>query len=313
MPGIRRHRNKALADYSIKYMQDAQDYNAQKMLAPAKKVVEKTDEYYIYDRDDAFRAGDTRRANHAEARLVENQALSVGSYQLRNHALKTLISAEDDAFSDDVVNPREDAIEELADLMLRDMEIEVAKNFFTSTAIQTNLLTLSSNAWDNDTTTSNPIDDMDTAIQGIITSIAKKPTGAFMGKKTFDILKDHPEVLDRVKWSERGVVTEDIMSNVLGLPVGVNHVVNATTDYGVSTTAGFLFDGKVLVYYNKENPSKKNANMGTTFVGLYGDSAPVVKRYREERFDSDVIELNWMYDVKLVHSLSGYLINSAHS
>ena len=307
---VKRHRDKALADLSIKLMQDMMDYNAQRTLAPIKSVAEKSDEYYVYNIHDAFRAGDTKRANRSKARRVELERLSVGSYLLQNHASAIEVSKEDKAFSDPAVDPSEDAIQEITHDLMLDMELNVAETFFTTSAIQVNLLTLSTNKWDYDTTTSDPIADFDTAIQGLIKSIAKRPNGAFMGKKTFDILKDHAEILDRIKWSERGVVSEDMLGNVLGVPVTVNTVINQTLAFGLSATTGFVFDDKVLIYYNKANPGLRSTNLGTTFVGLYGDSSPAVRRYRDESIDSDVIELNWMYDVKLVHSLSGYLIDN---
>jgi len=310
---IKRHRNKALADLSIKFMQDMMDYNAQRALAPVKRVTEKSDEYYIYNRDDAFRPGDTKRANKAKARRVELERLSVGSYLLSNHASAIETSEEDKAFADPAVNPSEDAILEITRDLMLDMELTVAENFFTSTAITSNLLTLSTDAWDLDTTTSTPIDDFDTAIRGLMTSIAKKPSGALMGKKTFDVLKNHADILDRVKWSERGVVGEEVMANVVGVPIAVNSVINQTIKYNISSTSDFVFDNNVLVYYNSDSSGLRSANLGITFVGLYGDTAPAVRRYRDELIDSDVLELNWMYDVKLVSSLSGYLIKAANS
>lgn len=310
---IKRHRNKALADLSVKFMQDIEDYNAQKVLAPVKRVTEKSDEYYIYNITDAFRPGDTKRANKSKARRIELERLSVGTYLLQNHASAIETSEEDKAFSDPAVNPSEDAIMEITRDLMLDMELTVAENFFTSTAIASNLLTLSTDAWDLDTTTSTPIEDFDTAVRGIMTSIAKKPTGAFMGKKTFDVLKNHPDILDRVKWSERGVVSEQVLGNVVGVPITVNSVIAQTLKYDISSTANFVFDNNVLVYYNSGAPGLCTANLGITFVGLYGDTAPSVRRYRDELIDSDVLELNWMYDVKLISSLSGYLIKAANS
>jgi hypothetical protein len=304
-----RHTPKALSDYSVKYSQDITEYNLSDSIAPVKSVEEKTDQYYIYDPSDLFRVGHTVRANKTPAKPVDFSNLSTSTYVMKNHALKTFVSREDKETSDPSVDPEMDAVEEVTQQLMLDREYDCAQKFLTTTAI-TNYKTLT-DKWSYDTTTSNPIADIDTATTVILRAIAKVPAGAVCGHQTMQTLKSHTEILDRIKWSERGVLTEEIIASILGLPkITVNKTIYNSAAEGLANTQSFLVNSMFLVYYNSTKPQRKNANLGTTFAGIYGGAAPEVKRYRDDSLDSDVIELNWMYDQKVVLSLSGYLLTN---
>jgi hypothetical protein len=309
-----RHVPQALVDLSIKTIQDRSVFGVGDVLAPTKRVSKDTDKYYKYSVDQQFRVHNTVRANHAPSKRMDLTELSATSYNLRWHSLNTPVSERDRQNSDPAVNPDMDAVQELTDSLLREREIEVAKVFFTSTSFGQNLLTLSTNAYDLDTTTSDPIGDADTSIQSVLKSTGQVVNNCVMGFKTFQVLKDHSDVLDRIKWSERGIVTEDILASVLNCgQVTVGKSVYRTTNEGISATTDFVFDSKMLYLYNTPTPGIKSANLGITFSGLAGESMPRMKRWYDDNISADIIELEWAYDVELVNSLSGAMIAAVHS
>jgi len=310
-----RHIPSALPDLSIKLFQDTSVYNAISVLAPIKKVSKITDKYFIYDTTEAFREGSTIRADRTEANMMNAKALSTASYTLRNHAQKQLITDLERGNADPSVNPEVDAVEEIMNVLLLDREIDLAKSFFTVTAIATNKQILTSNAWDYDTLTSDPLVDIADGIKTILKSSGKKANNALCGYNTFhSVLKNHSDVLDRIKWSERGVITEDLFAGLIGIKnFVVNEVVRQTLAMGTSATTNFVFDNAFVLTYNDSNPKIRTANLGITFSGFYGDAIPEETRYRAPQLKGDIIEMNWMYQVKPVMTLSGYLIGSAHS
>lgn len=309
-----RHVPKALADYSVKCIQDRSVFGMGEVLAPTKKVGKETDAYFKYSVTEQFKKQSLIRADKARAQRLDLTELSSTQYVLANHSAAIEVSDRERANADPSVDPDFDAAQEITDLLLREKELDVAKTFFTSTSFSTNLLTLSSNAYDLDTVTSTPIDDARTATRGILQQCGQIANGVSMGRNTFDILIDHADVLDRIKWSERGIVGQDILAAVLGIDkVHVSDAVFNDSKAGLAASMTFMFNTKLLYFFNNSNPGKRNANLGTTFSGMFGGTEPTTKRYREEDIASDVLELNWMYDVELINSLSGYMISAAHS
>ena len=309
-----RHVPQALVDLSIKCLQDKTVFNMGEALAPTKRVGKETDAYYIYNISQQFRQSNDIRAKGAPANIVNPTELSTTSYVLKRHALRGEVYDQDRKNADPAVDPDADVIEEVSFAMLRNKEIEVAKQFFTTTSFSVNLLTLSSNSYEKDTTTSTPIDDAQNSFEVVAKSTGKIPNGLALGYKTMNVLTRHQDILDRIKWSERGIISPDILAAVLGVDsVNVSKAIYTTTDEGISATMNFIFDQKMLYYYNNPNPRIKSSNMGITFAGMYGEMTPEIKSYRLEEIEADVYEQNWMYDVRMVLSLAGYMIAAVHS
>lgn len=310
----RRHLPKAMTDLSVKTLQDPSVLNLGKVLAPFKPVTKRTDSYYVYDQAQQFRRIDMQRSKGAPAARIPLTELSDTAYVLKRHALAIEVPNEDMKDADAGVDPDTDAVQELTSQVLRNREIEVIERLLTSTAIGTNLVTLSSNAWDLPTTTSSPIDNADTAIQGIIRRTGQIANGLAMGQETFDVLKDHSEVLDRIKWSERGLITQDLLASVLNIDKAyVSKAIQRTTDEGISATTQFILRTQACFFFNNPTPKLKSANFGVTFVGLYGGEAPELTSREDLDKDVTIYEMNWMYDTKVVLSLSAFLFNAVNS
>lgn len=311
-----RHIPAALADYSVKCLQDTSVYKMANALAPLKPVQKETDKYYIYSVAENFRNTNNIRTDKSVAREVGLTGLTQGSYILEEYAQKYLVSDRERANADPAVNPEMDAMEEITGNLLRERNLTCAKVFWTDTSFSTNhaSLTAGTGQYDIDTTTSSPIEDADTALIAVLKATGKKVNGGVMGPNTAKILKRHSDILDRVKWSERGIVTEDILAVILGVGnVTVDETIYRTTDEGISATTDFIFDKRILYYHNETNPKLRSANLGITFSGLSGGLMPKTKRYRDENRNGDYIELSWMYDMRIVQSLSGYLLSDVHS
>lgn len=313
MPAQNRHVPKALTDLSVKVMQDQSVFNIGTALAPIKNVTEKTDQYFKYNEGQQFRVNDSIRAPKAPAAEIDLTELSTTSYTMRRHSVKIAVSEEEKKTSDPAVDPELDAVEEITMALLRERELEVARVFFTTTSFSANITTLSDGKWSQDTTTSTPIDDSDTALQGILQRTGQVANGLAMGRVTRDALKDNTDILDRVKWSERGIITDDILAAVMNIDkVHVGNTIHRTTDEGISATTNFMFNSQAIFFFNNPKPKIKSANLGITFAGIFGGQKPEMKRYFDDSRDSTIIELDWMYSVDLVLSISGYMFNGTN-
>ena len=310
-----RHLPIPLQDLTVKAVQDDTVFKLASALAPVKRVGKVTDQFYVYNVDQQFAIENDVRANNiSPAKEISLTDVTATTYNLKRHSMKIAVGDADMKNSDPAINPAIDAVQELGTKMQLIKELEVAKTFLTSTSFSVNLATLSSNAWDLDTTTSTPIDDGQTAQEAILKNTGRLMNGLVIGRPTLNVLKDHSDILDRVKWSERGLITTDILASVFDIErVVVSDSIGRTTDEGISATVDFNVTQKALFFYNTPTPGLKTMNCGVTFSGLFGDAKPKLKRWFDKDRDAHMFEMDWMYDTMITQSLSGYLFNAVHS
>lgn len=149
-----------------------------------------------------------------------------------------------------------------------------------------------------------------------------KPNTVVFGTDTWDVLMDHVEFLERIKYTQRGVITQDLVSGLLEIDrVFVADAVEATdqTDELVAVTApttSYLAGAKGFwLGYANPNPSRENPSAGYTFSwrGYAGASAfgGRVKKFRMEPIACDRIEIEMAYDMKVVAPELGAFYNAA--
>jgi hypothetical protein len=80
-------------------------------------------------------------------------------------------------------------------------------------------------------------------------------------------------------------------------------VLDSSAD-GLASSVAPLWGDNVFVGYKAERASIMKASAGYTFR----NAIPLVKRWRDEDRQSEVIEVNMHYQPKVVSSLAGYLI-----
>jgi hypothetical protein len=172
-----------------------------------------------------------------------------------------------------------------------------------------NKVTLSGTAqWSDFTGTSQPIQNIETAKEAVRAATGKRPNTVVMGAQVFAKLRQHPVVVDRMKYTGRDVATVEIMAALFG----VAKVLVGDAIY--ASDAGVFADvwGKDVVVAYTELGSV--ADMGAPSYGYtYNLSGyPLVE---EAYFDRSA--KSWVYPVTrseapvLASASAGYLITSA--
>lgn len=267
---------------------------------PEVQVKKSSDLYRVYDRD--FRIPETLRAN----RGVANEAsfnVSTATYNLEKHALKDYIS-DDDADNYDLASLEVDTTENLTDKILRRFEKSVA-SLITTTSWSLNLSLTSTNAW-NATTTVDPVSHFDTATVIVVQNSGKKPNITGMGLAAWFALKNNAQVLDRVKYTS-SEVSQAMVAKLIGTgKIVTSEQVEDTADEGASTGANIvsLWNDRVFHGYRPVSAGPKQPSAGYTFR----KSTPMVKKWRDEDRESNVVEVGMMFQAKVVASLCGFII-----
>lgn len=293
------HVDTLLSNISVKYR--SADFIAMKIF-PEVPVVKDSDKYRIYAPD--FRLPQTLKANKGVAAQHYWEA-STSSYILEDHALKDYVS-DDDQDNFDLADLRADTVEELTDVILRRMEKSVF-DLFTTTNWSLGQSLAATGLWTLDTTQSNPIPVVDTGMSVVLTNSGFTPNFGVISYAGFIAAKNHQSLVDRIKYTQTALITEQIMGTLFGVPeFYVSKAQLDTSDRGRTTTVSAIFADKCFFGYKPSRPSPKQPSAGY----IFRKNVPMVRRWRDEERNAEAIEVRMKYSARVVASLSGYLINN---
>ena len=289
------HVDRLLSNISVKYSNA--EYIADKIF-PILAVQNETDLYRVWVRD--FKNPTDYRRDGAESREYQFN-VTTNAYRLRQHALKALVT-DTQARNYDIADLKADTVEFLTDAVLRRREIEVIDNFVTSTSWSLNVSIAAASAWT--TNTSLPIPIVDTAGTTILQNSGQIANFGVIGRTGWVNLKNHTTVADRVKYTSVEI-GEAIVAKLLGLgELLISKAVQDTGVEGVADSISSIWPDSMFVGYKPASPGPLKPSCGY----LFQYNKPPVKRWREEKRDGEMIEVNMEYSPEIVASLCGYLI-----
>jgi hypothetical protein len=306
------HVDRALTDLSVKFSQDRDMFIANKVF-PAVPVQYRSDKYFIYDRSYWFKSDAQLRGPGAES-AGSGYEVSTSDYLTHVYAVHRDLDDQTRANADSQINLERDATEFVTQHLLQQMEQAWVSNFFT-TGVWTTDVTGGTNftKWD-DYAGSDPIGDMRTAVITMAESTALKPNKLILSPHVWNKLQDHPDFLDRIKYSQKGIVGTDLLATMLGIDqVLIAWSVANTSAEGETASYSFNFGKNALFVHSPARAGLNTPAAGYTFTwkGLLGSGATGIriKRFRLERNASDRIEGEIAYDQKVVSADLGYFFS----
>jgi hypothetical protein len=162
--------------------------------------------------------------------------------------------------------------------------------------------------WD-DFTNGDPIDNILTARRTVSNATGFDPNTMVMGFIVHQALINHPDIIDRVKYVQ--VATLATIENALAAAFGVSSYLVSKASYNsanenAAMTAAAIVDDDCLVCYCTPGAGIMTASCGYTFAWAGGGGDGIVKTYREEQTNSDVLQLKEAWDQKAVATDLGY-------
>jgi hypothetical protein len=288
-------------------------------LFPSVPVVKQSDKYYVFGRE-AWKPEDDLRAPGTVANEIAGAQVSLDTYYCQEHALQHPVTDEERKNVDNPLNPDRDATEMLTSKIMLGREVamknlvQTAANYGTSLSV-----TLAGVTQWSDYTNSDPILNMRTAKSSIHARIFLAPNIAIFPYQVMTILEDHPDFIERIKYSERGIVTRELIASIIGVNeiivpgVGINNAA-----LGQAASLGYLWGKDVVFAYVPPRPGLKVPAFGYEFTW----NEQYIDRWREGQRKSDLIRCQRSYDLKLVaqgdpgtadagKAIAGYLIKAA--
>lgn len=295
------------------------------VLCPAVPVKKQSDKYYTFGREAWLPEVGDYRAPGAEANEIPGLGVSSDTYYAQEHALQIAVADEERENTDNILQPDVDGTELVTSKIVLGRE-KAIKDLVTDASqyasdMTVNLASGSDVQWDE--TNGEPIADIKKGRHAMHAHLFMEPNLALIPYQVMSVLEDHADFIERIKYSERGILTVDIIAAVLGLP----RVVIPGTGIATSSSLvpSYLWGKDVLLAYVPPRPGLRIPAFAYEFVWGINGNRMVTDKWREEKRVSDVIRVRRRYDLKLVGRennpndanvgkvVSGYLIKNAVS
>lgn len=286
-------------------------------LFPAVQVNKQSDKYYIFGRE-GWLPEDDFRAPGSVANEIVGMQVSTDTYYAQEHALQIAVTDEERENVDSPLAPDRDGTEMVTSKIMLGRE-RIIQTLATTAANYASGLstTMVGGAQWSTYATSDPIGVMRTGKAAVHAKIFMEPNVAVIPYQVMTVLEDHPDFLERIKYSERAIFSPELLASVLGFQrvivpgVGLN-----TAALGQPSTLSYLWGKDVVMAWVPDRPGLKIPAFGYEFVW----GRQMVDRWREDPRKSDIIRVSRRYDHKLValgegadagKAIAGYVIKAA--
>lgn len=305
------HVDSLLTDISVAFIQSSTKYVADRVF-PAVPVMKRSDLYATYNQGDFLRDEVQRRQQGAAAVRIGYRT-GTDSYIAEEWAAAHAIDDQVRANADAPFMPEQDAVRLLTQKMLIRRDAD-----FVTKYMGTGIWGVDSSGgsdftqWSNAAST--PIEDIHNACFTVEANTGFLPNKLVLGRAVWYDLKNHPDIVDRVKYTSGGPVDTAIVARLFGLDeILVAGAIQNTAAEGVAHAGSHLVGDDALLVYSPPSPGLLQPAAGYTFVwsGLIGSNmGQVVEQYRDEDHLSDIVRIRGAWAQKVVSAPLGVFFNN---
>lgn len=300
---------------SVAYIQQQSAFIHDKAF-PIVPVQKQSDRYFKYTKDFWFRTAAAKRGPGTESVGTGFHIDNTPSYFADVWAIHHDVDDDSRANADDPINVDVDATEFVSgQLLLRREKLFLANYLktglwqgFSSGDFAPN--TNGAGYWDS--ATSNPMLDVDNVKKYMMSQTGFAPNVLIITQNVYFALRNHPIVLDRIKYTQRGLVTEDLLATLFGIEkILVSGAVFNSAQEGQTASMAFGATNQFLLCYAAPSPGLKRPSAGYIFswVGRLGNGAygNRIKKFRMEHLESDRVEGEMAFSMQVVSPDLGVL------
>jgi len=261
-----------------------------------------------------FAIKDMQRGQKSKSKRSSYSVDTDTTYRIINYALSDVVTQGMRDMAVSPMQPETDTTEYLTNILALNKEYLVSSALFNtgSSGFSGYTETLNNASvryqWD-DYTNSTPIDDVEYAKVSKI-SAASGATSDFamiIGADVWLQLKNHPDILERIKYTQTGVITEALVKEVMGIDnLYVGKAMYNSANEGQDPSLARLW-GKYALVYHKGSPALKTS---ATAALIHGGN--YVRKWTDNELrGATVIEVEEALQAKILSARSGYLFSTA--
>lgn len=274
------HIDRALTNISVAYIQDDTSFIADKVF-PQIPVKRQSDVYYIYNKGDFFRDEAKVRGGATESVGGDYSVQASNPYYCKVHAFHKDVNAQERANYDEPLDADTDATDFVTGKMIIRREVEWASKYFQAGIWTTEITGVTSGpagpqAIKFNLSTSDPIGVILGQALAMAGATGYKPNTLVLSPYVFVALKNHHDILDRIKYTQKGIVTADLLAQLFEVDNvyvawGVVNAANA----GAVDNINFIMGKNALLCYVNPKPGLRKPSAGYIFswTGLEGAGA----------------------------------------
>jgi len=312
------HVDQVLTNISVAYMQSQSVY-VFPQVAPIIPVSKQSDKYVIWDKGDWFRDEAQLRDDNTES-VGSGYRLSRDSYFADVWAFHRDVGSQIRANADAGIDLETGAVQFVTQRLLLRAEKQWSTDFFTTGIWGTDATPATT--WD-DYTASDPIEDIETAKETILSGTGLEANTMVMGYQVWRKLRNHPDIVDRFKLVSGGQnITTAQLAATFEIPrifvakaiINTGAVLNASSG---TNTMGFLFGKNCWIGHVAPNPGPMIPSAMYTFAWDYvsgglgqtiGIDSFDIRKTKTTRFEGEIA-----FDNKVVATDLGYFFSGAVS
>lgn len=258
----------ALENLSVRYVNDKTKFAALQVL-PAFLVPQSHFKYYVYDKQNLRSELNLDAPSGTESPRFDYQ-VRTASGLCKEFAAKHLVLEKDARdFDRPVADLRQDAALANMDKMLIKMEVDLATACAAGNFATANKTTLT-NKWS--TSNGDPIEEVRVAREAVWASCARRPNSVCMDQHSLDLLKNHPSIVDRIKFVGLGASagSADAVVGAIGrlfeLDIIVSDVAKLTSNEGATDVLAGIWGSTALVFLKDISQNLRQQSFGRTFI-----------------------------------------------
>lgn len=305
------HIKRPLTNISVAYIQKQDDFMASKFF-PIINVNKQSDSYFTYDKGDFMRDEMEQRSPSSKSAGGGYAIDANNFYNCIPYAFHKDIDDDIRDNSDAPLDMDRDATQFVSQKGLIKMERLFFTNFY-KTGVWSEDFTPGTK-WDAGNST--PIKDIKIKILKIKRLTGYKPNILGLSPDVLDVLTEHDDFTDRIKYTSSDSVDLDMIAKLIGIKkVMVADAVYNKAAKGVAVNMDFIVPAKTaLLGYANDAPSILTPSAGYIFAwkrrGLAGKFGNAIKKFYLQEIKSDRIEIEMAIDPKLIAADCGIFFDA---
>ena len=278
------------------------------VLAPPVEVPERSGTYFTWTKDFWFRRALSMDRAPTGPYSRTTMGLSSSTYETNEKGLEELVSEVIESASQTAEDLDTQAIAHLTEMMQIELEKMVAAATFVTGKWGTSNTLTGGNQW-SDLAASNPLTDAETAKRTIRRATGRNPNSLAIGALTWEVLKEHPLVLDKYKHTQVGIMTPDLVASAMGIEkLYVMSSVENTAAEGQTFSGSDIWTDNALFFNRVPNPGLSVPNGAYTFIWNEKENFPwAMDQYESKETRGLVHRIFTHPDVVVTASDLGYM------
>lgn len=316
------HVDAILSNISIAYMQSDDSFIASRVF-PNVPVEKASGLFYKYNQNDWLRDEAQKRADTTES-AGSGYTLGQDSYSTDVWAFHKDVGDQVLSNTDSVLSPITDATNFVASRLLLRQERDFSEKFFKAGVWSNNLTGTPTGSGGteyvhfDDYASSDPIGEIEKAKELVAAKTGFEVNTIVLGKRVFLALKNHPEIIDRIKYTSSENVTTDLIARLFDIDrLFVGKSLFAANKEGAAADTQYNFSNGILLTHSATAPGLLTPSAGYTFTwnGISDGTGLSVgtRQFRLEEIAAERIESQVAWDNKVVAPDLGVFLANAVS